>query len=391
MNVLDALAVVLVVLGLLAGFRSGALPQLGGLCGAVAGGALAVLGLPHLLDLFTGLEPLPRAIVALGGILFAVAIGEGLGSALGQMAGRGLGQGLLGALDRVSGAVIGLAQGILVVWLAGGLLIAGPIPRLARMASTSVAVRTLSTILPPPTELAADLGRVLDATGLPQVFVGLEPLPTEPVPLPGDPEARAIARLAEPSTVKVSSLACGYTLSGSAAVVATGYVVTNAHVVAGTRASQVILGGTAYDATTVLFDPELDVAVLRVPRLGAPALRFATAEPDRGATGAAIGFPGGGPLRVIPAAVSRQLEATGLDLYDANRVTRDVIELHARIQPGDSGGPFVLPDGTIGGLVFAQSKTDANVGYALSPVSVATRISRAIGRSGAVDTGSCIR
>ena len=83
--------------------------------------------------------------------------------------------------------------------------------------------------------------------------------------------------------------------------------------------------------------------------------------------------------------------AVGRDIYGEGRVKRDILELQAAIDRGDSGGPFVLTDGTVGGVVFAEARTDDDVGYALSPTAVATRIAPAIGRSDAVDTGTCTR
>ena len=59
--------------------------------------------------------------------------------------------------------------------------------------------------------------------------------------------------------------------------------------------------------------------------------------------------------------------------------------------PGDSGGPFVLEDGTVGGVVFAQSKVDPAVGYALSPKDVLDRVAPSIGSSRAVSTGPCVK
>ena len=44
----------------------------------------------------------------------------------------------------------------------------------------------------------------------------------------------------------------------------------------------------------------------------------------------------------------------------------------------------MLEDGTIGGLVFAESRTDDSVGYALTPTSVAVRVQPGIGRTGGV-------
>ena len=183
-------------------------------------------------------------------------------------------------------------------------------------------------------------------------------------------------------------------VSGPGVVFAAEYVVTNAHVVAGAQADsiQVISAqGTRRDARVVLFDPALDVAVLHADGLAAPALRFASSDPRRGALGAALGYPGGGSLTVVAAAVTGAYPATGRDIYGTTTVRRQILELHAQIERGDSGGPFVLMDGTIGGLVFAEARTDDEVGYALSPTAVAARIAPALGRTGAVDTGDCVR
>ena len=389
MNLLDAVALVLVVLAAYAGSRSGALPQLGGLAGAALGAGLGLAILPLLRDTLATLEPLPRAVVVLGGLLVLIGLGEGVGSGLGRLGARGIRPGLFDALDRLGGALVGAAQGILVVWLVGGLLAVGPFTGAAEQASRSSVLRALDARLPPPTEVAGEVARILDASGLPDVFVGLEPLPITPPALPSDPEAAAIGRLGIPSTVKVVSDACQSILSGTGVTVAQGYVVTNAHVVAGASGTRVVLAGHAFDASTVLFDPELDVALLRVQGLPAPAMRFAASDPGGGATGATIGFPNGGAMVVEPAAVARRLEAVGRDIYDTSLVTRQVLELHAAIQRGDSGGPLVLPDGTIGGLVFAEARTQQDVGYALTPTEVATKVEPAIGRTSEVSNGPC--
>jgi S1-C subfamily serine protease len=392
-NPLDLVAIVLVVLAVLLGFRSGALPQVGGLLGAIGGGAIVVLSLPLFVEPLDNVPPGLRPYVVLTGLVLAVGIGESLGSTIGRAIARALGGGVLGAADRVAGGFTGAAQALLIVWLAGGLLAIGPIPRLTEAAQTSTAIRTLNDALPPPDEIATELGSLLDASGLPEVFVGLEPLPQPPVAPPTDATARAIAELAEASTVRVSAATCGFESSGSGVVVATGYVVTNAHVVAGSRSRGVRVTGIAgqVDASVVLFDPALDVAVLRARDLRAVPLRFAATDPDRGTVGAALGYPGGGSLTIVPAAVTGAYPATGRDIYDRAIVTRRVLELRAQIDRGDSGGPFVLPDGTVGGLIFAEARTDPDVGYALSPTAVATRVAPALVQTGPVDTGECLR
>ncbi len=391
MNALDVVAILVVVLAAIAGFRSGALPQLGGLTGALLGAILGLTVLPAFAEPLAGLDPLPRALAVLGGILVLVGIGEALGSTLGRRLGDGLGSGIFGAVDDIFGAAVGVLQAVLVVWLVGSFLAISPFPRLASLAQTSVVVRALDEVGPAPEAVAGEVADLLDDSGLPDLFIGLEPLPAPPVARPTDPEAAAVARKAEGSTVKVTSSACGAILSGSGVVVSPGYVVTNAHVVAGARTTRVVLGGATFDAIPVLFDPELDVALLRAAKLKAPPMRFSATDPKRGIGGAALGYPGGGGLAAVPAAVARRLDATGRDIYDDQLVTRAVLELRADIEQGDSGGPLVLKDGTIGGLVFAEARTDPSVGYALTPTSVATRIAPAIGRVTEVDTGPCIK
>ena len=89
--------------------------------------------------------------------------------------------------------------------------------------------------------------------------------------------------------------------------------------------------------------------------------------------------------------VSGAYAATGRDIYSKKTVRRQILELRAAIDRGDSGGPLILQDGTVGGVVFAEARTDPDVGYALSPTEVATRVAPAIDRTEAVDTGACAR
>ena len=71
-------------------------------------------------------------------------------------------------------------------------------------------------------------------------------------------------------------------------------------------------------------------------------------------------------------------------------MTRKILELRAKVDRGDSGGPLMLADGTVGGIVFAEARTDVDVGYALTPTSVRIAIGPALGRTGAVAMGACI-
>jgi S1-C subfamily serine protease len=392
-NPLDAIAVLLVIVALILGARSGAIPQVGGLIGALGGGATAILLLPALSGPLAEVDPTIRPWLVLGGLIGSVGLGESMGAATGRWVLRGLGTGLLSHADRVLGATLGGIQALLIVWLTGALLAEGPLPSFAQAAGNSTVVRAMSTVLPPPTEFAGELRTWLDASGLPDVFVGFEPLPAPAVERPGNAMAEAIAAGAEASTLKVAAATCGLSSLGTGFVVRSDYVLTNAHVVAGASGTGIrvaTLDGRLLDGVPVLFDPNLDVALLHVGGLGLRALPLATTDPGRGSVGATLGYPDGGALTVLAAAVAGHYPATGHDIYGEARVRREIIELRAAIDRGDSGGPLVLSDGTVGGVVFAEARTNPDVGYALSPTEVARAIAAGFGRTAAVDTGTCV-
>jgi S1-C subfamily serine protease len=389
-NIFDAIAALILVAAVLAGMRTGALPQIGGIAGAVAGLVIVLNLAAWLVTATVSLEPIPRALVVLGAVIGAVVVGEALGSAIGRTVAGRLSMGVMPGVDRLLGGLLGAAQAILIVWLAGGLLAAGPFPALGRSAEQSFSLRLMNRFLPSPGDVVGEIAGVLDSSGLPAVFIGLEPVPLQPVDTPTSPQAARIAAAAEASTARVVSIACTTQVTGTGEIIARGYLVTNAHVVAGASSVTIQLGLQQVPATVVAFDPQLDVALLYAPAIKGAALRFAAADPSRGAVGAAIGYADGGPMVILPAGVAGSYTATARDIYGKNRIDRTILELRAAIQPGDSGGPLILADGTIGGIVFAESRTDPSVGYALTPTSVAARIAPAVGRTSAVDTGACI-
>jgi len=389
-NVVDLVAIALLGVSLVLGIRSGALPQLAGLTGAAIGAVVGFVVLPVGAPLLDSVSPTIRAIVVLSVLLGLVGLGEGLGATAGRAASHALGVGLLGALDRVAGAVVGGAQALLIIWLAGGVLASGPFQTIGQQAQRSVAIRVLDAFLPPPTEIVVELGHLLDNTGIPDVFIGLEQLPAENIALPPAGVARQIGERAAASVLRVVADGCQLRSSGTGFVIANGYLVTNAHVVAGSNSIIVQTSQASYQATPVLVDLELDIALLWAKDLTAPPLQFTRTEPSRGAIGATFGYPQGGDAAVQPATVAAVYNATGLDVTGNARVTRRIIELRANIEPGDSGGPLLLEDGSVGGVVFAESRVDPTVGYALSPIEVGQRVEGAVGRKSAADTGPCL-
>ncbi len=391
MDLFDVLVILVIVAATWGGYRAGLAGPALGLIGAIAGLAVVIAVAPAVLPALEGYEQPWRALLGLAAALAVVILGDAMGSAIGGALSRRAKGNMLGLVDRVGGVAFGGLQAVLVVWLVGGLLASSSFDALALQAQRSATVQALMGALPPPDEVIADIGGVLDQAGLPDVFIGLEPLPASPAPQPGQAQADAIAAVARNSTVRVDASACRAFLVGTGFAVTGEDIVTNAHVVAG--ASQISVrvdaDGRRREATVIFFDPRLDVAVLRAPGLDLTALRWSARAPDRGAMGAALGHPQGASLTVIPAAVDSRLPARGTDIYGQAVVTRVVLELSAAVQPGDSGGPLVLADGTVGGLVFAASRTEPDVGYALDPTAVAADITSALGRTTAVSTGAC--
>ena len=230
-------------------------------------------------------------------------------------------------------------------------------------------VRALDAVLPPIPTVFAGVERFLAQSGFPVVFAGLPPQTAAPVTLPTDASARAAVLRAEGSTVQVAGMGCGVIQEGSGFVVAPGLVVTNAHVVAGIAAPDVIDSTGRHAATAALFDPRLDIAVFRVPGLADPALAVDIRRGGTGHDGCGPGVSRGGPLTARKAGVAAAFDAVGLDIYGSSQTTREIYQLDAVVQPGNSGGPLVasgdpgIADGTVIGVVFARSTTNNEVGY----------------------------
>jgi S1-C subfamily serine protease len=299
---------------------------------------------------------------------------------------------ILGPLDSGVGAAIGVAATLLAIWVITAMISIVSIPSISRPLNQSAIVKALITTLPRAPAVFAGVGRLLAPSGLPQVFAGLEPGPPAPLPTPSTPEVEAAVAAAGESTLKIEGLGCGGIKSGSGWVAGPGLVVTNAHVVAGIPAPYVLDRETRkHSARVVVFDPEVDIAVLRVSGLPAAAkpLPLQRSDVPRGTSGAVMGYPGGGGFTPVPAVVLAQIEATGRDIYNQNVTTRSVYEIQADVRPGNSGGPFVTPAGQVVGVVFSASVYLQNVGFALTGKQVGPEIDRAQNSTADAGTGAC--
>ncbi|MGA9161018.1 MAG: MarP family serine protease [Actinomycetota bacterium] len=387
MNALDLLLIVLVVLSGLSGYRRGFTLQAFGFGGLLVGLVAGALLAPFAAGMAEG--PYARAGIAVLVLLALAGVGNAAGWYLGVHA-RDRAATRFRTADAVAGSAVAVVASLLAIWFIALNLANGPFPGVATEIQGSAVVRALDASLPQPPSLLAQVRGLFNRFGFPDVFSGIPPLPAEPVDPPTQSEATAAVDAAASSTVQVIGPACDVIQEGSGFVAAEGYIVTNAHVVAGMDDPEVRSAAGSWTARTVLFDPDLDLAVLSVPQTPGPPLAFATGPLERGAPGAVLGYPQGGPLDARRAAVRGTIEAVGRDIYDRGEVERLVLELQTLVQPGNSGGPFVLPDGRVGGVVFAASSSDEDLGYAIAADEVDDVVRSAVGRTGAVDTGPCI-
>jgi S1-C subfamily serine protease len=201
-----------------------------------------------------------------------------------------------------------------------------------------------------------------------------------------------VVREATASVVKVRGTApsCSRRIEGSGFVYAPEYVMTNAHVVAGTQSVSVEVGGSRTDGMVVVYDPARDLAVLYVPGLAAPAMPFAGDAVDSGADAIVLGFPLDAAEMVAREARVRDIRnITGPDIYDAAQVTREVYTIRALVQSGNSGGPLVDPSGEVLGVIFAAAADDPNTGFAVTAEEAAEVAEDGTGLTTATATGSC--
>ncbi|MFP5297720.1 MAG: MarP family serine protease, partial [Actinomycetota bacterium] len=331
------------------------------------------------------------ALLSLFFVFLFVTIGQTLGFIAGHRLGGHARQGGLKEIDSALGSGFAVVVWFLSFWLIGSMLVQGPSRELAKGLQKSTLLKATNKLLPQPPNLLVALQQYLNTSGFPQVFVGL-PRSSEPVKLPPRGEARQAVRAAENSTVRLLVEACGGVQLGSGWIVDGDSVVTNAHVVSGGRDVRIQeLSGNEVIGRVTLFDPDTDVAVIYAPGLQGPALSLEAAALERGEGGATLGYPGdeNGRLVTHAAAVQARYPARGRDIYGRSSVTREVYELRSPVRQGDSGGPFVLPDGSVAGVVFAASTTDGDIGYALTGAEVQDEVEQGSARTEPTGTGSC--
>ncbi len=397
MNVLDILLLLAAVWFAIVGFRQGFVVGILSVIGFLGGGLVAVYLLPVVWELITDEAEVSTtaAVVAVVVVIVCASVGQALTTHLGNKLRRYITWSPARALDATGGALVNVLAMLLVAWLIGSALARTTMPTVGKEVRQSKVLLGVQEVLPAQADTwFDDFTSVLAQNGFPQVF---SPFSNEPIPevQPPDPALAGspVAERAKRSIVKVMGTApdCGKVLEGSGFVFGDRRVMTNAHVVGGVDEPTVQIGGEGrkYDATVVLYDWRRDIAVLDVPDLEAPALRFTDDDADRDDSAIVAGFPENGAYDVRSARVRGRIMANGPDIYHRDTVRRDVYSLYATVRQGNSGGPLLTPEGEVYGVVFAKSLDDPDTGYALTVDEIREDITKGRTANQQVDSDSC--
>jgi S1-C subfamily serine protease len=392
-HLLDLILLVLVVIFAVSGYRQGFIVSLLSFAGFVGGGVLGVLIAPPIAEA-TVEGAAQQALLAIVVAFLAATLGQLIASSVGAVLRNRVTGINARAADAAGGSVVSALSLLIVAWFFGTLVANSEFRPVRTQVKSSAIINGVDSLMPAQAQTwFASFQGFVKSSEFPQVFNGLGGESVVEVPPPDDAilDTEAL-RAARRSIVKVVSTApsCQRKIEGTGFVYAPERVMTNAHVVAGATGESTIasLSGARDRGKVVLYDPRRDIAVLHVPGLEAPPLKFA--GPARVRDDAIIaGFPKNHPFTAGAARIRARQTAKGPDIYHSGQVSREIYAIRGKVEPGNSGGPLLSRDGTVYGVIFAAALDAPSTGYALTADEVAPDAREGARATTPVSTLSC--
>jgi S1-C subfamily serine protease len=395
-DLLDLILIAVIAAFAVAGYRQGFIIGVLSLLGFVAGIALGAYVAPSIsraLATRTSWQAFLAVLVVFVAAVIGMLIASGIGVAVrSRLNGRPL-----TFADSLGGAAVNVVAVVIVAWIIGTFVgNAQQFPAVARQVNNSAVLRTVDKVMPRSAlylPMFPQLRTLLSNGLYSQVFNAIGAQSGAGLATPDFSVANSAAVSAdERSIVMVTGTAttCALHIEGSGFVISPGHVLTNAHVVAGVNEGLTVknANNTTYAARVVLYDPENDVAVLDVPGLNTSPLQFA-GPPAYGTDGIVAGYPESNPFTAVPATIGSAFTASGPDIYQTGSVNRQIFDIKAQIEPGNSGGPLLSTSGEVYGVVFAASTNDVGTGYALTARQVSGDVARGSSATRTVSTEGC--
>jgi hypothetical protein len=370
LNAADWIAIAIVLIAAVGGFRRGLVLSAFSLVGLAAGAYIGSRLAPHLLHGGANSKWTPLAGLV-GAVLGAVLLQFAALAAASFIRG-GMRITPLRLIDSAGGLLLGGAIGVAIVWVGASVALLTPGETgFRREVERSEIVKQLDSALPPRTLLNL-LARI---DPFPSIVGPRAPTLPPSKGVLRDPSIRAAAT----RVVKVLGTACGVGVEGSGWFAGRNLVVTAAHVVAGEGVSNtsVRIPGDQLPsraATVVALDIHNDVAVLRVSGVDLKPLRLV--DPESGASVAILGYPLDGGLTATPGRIGRTATVLTQDALEQGPVTRSITAVAGRVQHGDSGGPAVDEAGTVESMIFAARRGSPS-GYGVPPAIIRADLARA--------------
>jgi S1-C subfamily serine protease len=392
-DLLDLALIVVAAAFAVSGYRQGFIVGALSFAGFVGGAVLGAEFGPAISRALVGgqtQQDVVAVILLVSGAIIGQFVASSVGTAMRQtMTGRST-----TALDSVGGSAVSVLSMLLIAWAIGSVLTASPFPVVVQQVDNSAVLHTMDRVMPSPAKtMFSEFRRMLASGPFPQVFSGIGAARLLQVPAPDPAVLNSPGYDAAKSrVVKIQGTApsCDRLIEGSGFVYAPQHVMTNAHVVAGVTQGPTVttVDGATYPARVVFYDPQVDISVLYVPGLNLAPLHFA-GQASGGADAVVAGYPLSHPFTQVPARIGEVQNAVGPDIYQTGQVNRQIYEIRALVQPGNSGGPLLSPSGSVYGVVFAAAVGVQDTGFALTAAEVAADANSGATATTPVSTQGC--